>query len=106
MSFDLQLEGARALVAGGTRGVGAAVVQSLMDAGVQVVAAALSPPKHPVAGAHYIAADLTTAEGANSTADYVRGRLGGRVPKQLRRQPLPLPPGSNLSPIIEGSRIY
>lgn len=25
----------------------------------------------------------------------VRGRGGGRVPQQLRRQPFPLPPGSN-----------
>jgi len=37
MSFDLQLAGRRALVTGGTRGVGAAVVQGLHEAGVQVM---------------------------------------------------------------------
>ena len=42
MNFDLQLAGRRALVTGGTRGVGAAVVQALHEAGVQVVATALS----------------------------------------------------------------
>ena len=35
MSFDLQLRGQRALVTGGTKGVGAAVVQALVDAGVR-----------------------------------------------------------------------
>lgn len=33
MSFDLQLDGLRALVTGGTKGVGAAVVQALHGAG-------------------------------------------------------------------------
>lgn len=44
MSFDLQLQGRRALVTGGTKGVGAAVVQGLRAAGVQVMATARSVP--------------------------------------------------------------
>ena len=37
MSFDLELTNRRALVTGGTKGVGAAVVQILCAAGAQVV---------------------------------------------------------------------
>ena len=77
MSFDLQLTGMRALVTGGARGVGAAVVQSLAEANAQVVAVARSRPKHLVDKVHYIAADLTTAEGARHTANLVQQHLGG-----------------------------
>jgi NAD(P)-dependent dehydrogenase (short-subunit alcohol dehydrogenase family) len=41
MTFDLQLANQRALVTGGTKGVGAAVVETLRDAGAQVFAGAL-----------------------------------------------------------------
>jgi len=76
MSFDLQLAGKRALVAGGTRGVGAEVVRTLVDAGVHVVAAALSSPKHPVENVRYVAADLTRAEGVQHVVDTALGYLG------------------------------
>lgn len=77
MSFDLQLTGMRALVTGGARGVGAAVVQALVEADVRVVAAALSLPSRAVENVHYVAADLSTAEGARHAADSVRQHLGG-----------------------------
>ncbi len=44
MSFDLDLTGRRALVTGGTKGVGAAVVEVLRDAGRKVIATARSVP--------------------------------------------------------------
>jgi NAD(P)-dependent dehydrogenase (short-subunit alcohol dehydrogenase family) len=44
VSFDLQLAGMRAMVTGGTRGLGEAVVQALVEAGVRVLAAAHSLP--------------------------------------------------------------
>ena len=43
MSFDLQLGDRRALVTGGTKGIGAAVVETLRDAGTQVVATGHAP---------------------------------------------------------------
>ena len=61
----------RALVAGGTRGLGAAVVATLHRAGAQVVAAARSPPAQPVADVHYVAADLATAEDCAALAKRV-----------------------------------
>lgn len=77
MSFGLQLAGTRALVTGGTRGVGAAVVQALVEADVRVIAAGRSLPSRAVDNVHYIAADLSTAGGAHHVADSVRQHLGG-----------------------------
>jgi len=78
MSFDLQLAGRRALVTGGTKGVGAAVVRGLHDAGVQVMATARTvPATHASEGVHYIAADLSTAEGATEVARSVLQQWGG-----------------------------
>jgi len=77
MSFDLQLQGKRALVTGGTKGVGAAVVQALCDAGVRVMATARSAPIHPVDGVLYVAADVSTAEGAAEVAQTALSQWGG-----------------------------
>ena len=77
MSFDLELVGRRALVTGGTKGVGAAVVASFRNAGVEVVATARSVPEASADGVSYIAADLATAEGCRIAADAALDRLGG-----------------------------
>lgn len=77
MSFDLQLGSARALVTGGTKGVGAAVVVALRDAGAQVVATARGAPSQPTRGVRYIAADISTADGAGVVAQSVLQELGG-----------------------------
>lgn len=77
MSFELQLAGMRALVSGGSRGVGAAVVQALVEADARVVAAGRSLPSRAVENVRYVAADLSTAEGAHHAADFVRQHLGG-----------------------------
>ena len=74
MSFDLQLKGRRALVTGGTKGTGAALVERLADLGVNLIATARSLPANPVAGVHYVTADLGTASGAAALADEVRQR--------------------------------
>ena len=68
MSFDLQLKGLRALVSGGTKGVGAAVVEGLRAAGVQVMATARSAPVQSTMDVIYVAADLSTADGAATVA--------------------------------------
>ena len=62
MSFDLDLATRRALVTGGTRGVGAAVVETLREPERQVVTTARSHSRlgGPKACA-YVAADLSTA---------------------------------------------
>lgn len=76
MSFDLELENRRALVTGGTKGVGAAVVTALVEAGVKVVATARTVPSD-TPGVHYVAADITTVEGCARVARDALAHLGG-----------------------------
>jgi NAD(P)-dependent dehydrogenase (short-subunit alcohol dehydrogenase family) len=76
MSGDLQLSGFRALVSGGTKGVGEAVVARLREAGVKVLTTARS--RGELAGDEmFVAADVTSAEGCKTIGDAVRKRLGG-----------------------------
>src|SRR5258708_748221 len=77
MSFELKLTNRRALVTGGTKGVGAAVVGTLRDAGAQVVATARSVRCQPTDRVRFLAADLSTAEGASAVAQSVLQQLGG-----------------------------
>lgn len=77
MSFSLGIDGRCALVTGGTKGLGATVVESLRDAGVKVVTTARSAPELPLDGVIYVAADLTTAAGCQVVADTVLQQLGG-----------------------------
>ena len=77
MSFDLQLTNRRALVTGGTKGVGAAVVEALRDAGANVLTTARSLPVQPTEGVRYVAADLSTADGCAAVAELVRQQLAG-----------------------------
>lgn len=77
MSFSLELTGRRALVTGGTKGVGAAVVAVLRDAGAKVMTTARSVPNEGLEGVDLVAADLTTAAGCTALANAVLERLGG-----------------------------
>src|ERR1700751_2751119 len=61
------LEGKRALVSGGTRGVGAAIATRLKTGGATVTAVGL--PEHPpdrVAADAFILADISTTEGTDA----------------------------------------
>jgi NAD(P)-dependent dehydrogenase (short-subunit alcohol dehydrogenase family) len=76
MSFDLQLAGRRALVTGGSKGVGKAVCEALHNAGAKVVAAARSAPDELPEGIHFIEADLCTAAGCAALARAATEHLG------------------------------
>jgi NAD(P)-dependent dehydrogenase (short-subunit alcohol dehydrogenase family) len=76
MSFDLELKGKRALVTGGTKGLGAALVKSLQDAGVEVMTSARSAPEKPMQSVTYVTTDLSTAEGVAKLVDAVKERWG------------------------------
>lgn len=77
MSFDLQLNGLRAVVTGGTMGLGAAVVQTLVEGGARVATSARDVSARPVEGVTYIRADLTTPEGVAHLAQCVLQDWGG-----------------------------
>ena len=67
----------RALVTGGTKGVGEAVVAALREAGATVLTTARSRPEDLPHPDQFIAADVSTAEGCAVVAKAVRDRLGG-----------------------------
>jgi NAD(P)-dependent dehydrogenase (short-subunit alcohol dehydrogenase family) len=71
------LDGLRALVTGGTQGIGEAVVARLREAGAKVLATARRPPAELREGDLFVAADLATAEGCATVAEAVGQRLGG-----------------------------
>lgn len=77
MNFDLQLDGLRTVVTGGTMGLGAAVVQTLVEAGARVATSARDVSVPPMEGVTYIGADLTTATGVAHLAKTVLEMWGG-----------------------------
>lgn len=76
MNATLELKGLRALVTGGTKGTGEAVVARLVEAGAEVLTTARSRPQ-ALAAQHFVAADIATAEGCRTLADAVLQRWGG-----------------------------
>src|SRR3989442_1948982 len=76
MSHSLELEGRRALVTGGTRGIGEAVATRLREAGATVLTTARTRPGD-LPDNLFVAAEITTAEGCAAVADAVRDRLRG-----------------------------
>ena len=65
----------RALVTGGTKGLGEAVVERLTEMGAKVLTAARSCPQRT--DAMFVSADVTTAEGCATVVQAAREQLGG-----------------------------
>src|SRR5260370_36210390 len=73
----LECRGKRALVTGGTQGIGAAIGQRLTQAGATVMTATRRVPTDGSAPPLLVQADLSTAEGVASLARAALDRLGG-----------------------------
>lgn len=71
-----ELQGRRALVTGGTKGIGAAVVARLLESGADVLTTARSRPGS-LAAERFIAADITTEAGCETIVDAVLRRWRG-----------------------------
>ena len=76
-SSETEFTGKRAVVTGGTRGMGEAVVQRLRGSGATVVTTARSTTHDLLQPDLFVEADISTAEGAEKVVSYVRDRLGG-----------------------------
>jgi NAD(P)-dependent dehydrogenase (short-subunit alcohol dehydrogenase family) len=77
MGDDLDLNGRRALVTGGSKGIGGAIAARLREGGAIVLITARSQPADLADPALFVAADVATVEGCALVADAVRDRLGG-----------------------------
>ncbi len=72
----VEFAGRRILVTAGTKGAGRATVQRFLAGDAQVITAARAAGELP-AGAEFVQADLTTAEGCETLAAAAMSRLGG-----------------------------
>ncbi len=77
LDLSKELMGRRALVTGGSRGIGAAIAQRLLDAGAQVVVAARTPNDDAPAAATFVTGDVATSEGVEAIATKAIAALGG-----------------------------
>ncbi len=74
--MNLNLNGRRVLITGGSQGVGAAAGALFREEGAQVLTTARTRPAD-LPDELFVTADLTTAEGCATVADAVNERLGG-----------------------------
>ena len=72
-----EFDGKRALVTGGTRGVGEAIVRRLVAGGATVVTTARSPMPSGLSESLFLQADLSTPEGVDKVIRHVLDQLNG-----------------------------
>lgn len=76
-SSPSEFSGKRAIVTGGSRGIGAAIVQRLLDGGATVVTTARNATDETPKAATFIQGDISTLEGAQTFAAAALDELGG-----------------------------
>jgi NAD(P)-dependent dehydrogenase (short-subunit alcohol dehydrogenase family) len=72
-----EFEGRRALVTGGSRGIGAAVARRLLESGATVVTSARSKTEDTPEASTFISADIRSVSGTQKLVDEALGVLGG-----------------------------
>jgi NAD(P)-dependent dehydrogenase (short-subunit alcohol dehydrogenase family) len=72
-----EFEGKRALVTGGTEGIGEAIVNRLTQGGATVITTARSEPANPLVCDLFVQADLSTSDGVEKVLKGALDRFGG-----------------------------
>lgn len=75
-NFNDELSGKIALVTGGTKGTGRAIAERLVQAGATVIITARNAPEKESSQLHFIAADLSKAEGTAKVVSEVLSTYG------------------------------
>lgn len=75
-TFDTVLQGKIAVVTGGTKGIGKAVVRRLEQAGATVIVIARSQPNEPAVNYTFFAADLSRTEEVANVANKIDQQFG------------------------------
>lgn len=75
-NFNNELSGKVALVTGGTKGIGQAIANRLLNAGATVIITARHPPEIKNTKLHFISADLSDASGTQKVIDEIRSTYG------------------------------
>src|ERR1700748_2197368 len=77
LDLSKEFAGRRALVTGGSRGIGAAIAQRLIEGGAKVAVAARNLHEQTPAGATFIKGDILTSGGCKQIVDESIKALGG-----------------------------
>jgi NAD(P)-dependent dehydrogenase (short-subunit alcohol dehydrogenase family) len=77
LDLSKEFAGKRALITGGSRGIGASVAQRLIEGGANVVVVARSRHEQTPAAAHFVSGDLSTESGAKAAGAEALRILGG-----------------------------
>jgi NAD(P)-dependent dehydrogenase (short-subunit alcohol dehydrogenase family) len=77
LDLSKEFAGKRAIVTGGSRGIGASVAQRLIDGGANVVVVARSRHEQTPAAAHFVRGDLGSEAGAKAVGVEALRILGG-----------------------------